>query len=489
MRPTFMGLETTRRGLAVNQKALDITANNISNLKTPGYTRQRLDSVSMNLAGGSRFPVSSVGLAGQGVKAAGVAQIRNTFLDTRFREEYGDVGYYDQKAAILSEIESAISDPEVESTGIKDALKNLYSALADFSANADSTTHANIVQNTFKGVTHALNQYDTKLNQIYEQEMKNFEISVNDINSKFEQISALNKSIVDAIFMNTDYDGINYGPNELMDQRNVLLDELARYGDVRVQTNEDGSIKVEFNGRTAVDADSGNYKFDQIDFSSENLSLTWGSTGGSVGLETGALKGFMDVLTGSNPLNKGIPYYKSKLDAMAVKLVDVFNQVVPNDAADGAFPYKTLLEGGGDGTVTAGSITISEAWAKDPSYILRPENPDGDADNEFVLAMKSLLDSDINFSDEFSGTFSEYVSFITTALGSDITLNNSRLDSCISVTQSIDDDRMGVSGVSLNEEGINMMTYEKAFNAMSRLMTVMDEQLDKLINSTGLVGR
>lgn len=81
------------------------------------------------------------------------------------------------------------------------------------------------------------------------------------------------------------------------------------------------------------------------------------------------------------------------------------------------------------------------------------------------------------------------MTFITTSLGSDITLNNGRLDSSLSVAQSVDDNRMSVSGVSLNEEGINMMTYDKAFKALSRLMTVMDEQLEMLINKTGVVGR
>ena len=74
-------------------------------------------------------------------------------------------------------------------------------------------------------------------------------------------------------------------------------------------------------------------------------------------------------------------------------------------------------------------------------------------------------------------------------MGSDITLNNGRLDSSLSVAQSVDDNRMSVSGVSLNEEGINMMTYDKAFKALSRLMTVMDEELEMLINKTGIVGR
>ena len=76
MRPTFMGLETAKRGIQVNQKAIDIVGNNISNSKTKGYTRQRLDTVSVHTYGSSQYNYSSIPLAGQGVDARGVAQIR-----------------------------------------------------------------------------------------------------------------------------------------------------------------------------------------------------------------------------------------------------------------------------------------------------------------------------------------------------------------------------------------------------------------------------
>ena len=104
MRPTFMGLETAKRGLMVNQKALDIIGNNISNINTKGYTRQRLDTGSVQVYGSDRFQYSSIPLAGQGVDARGVSQIRNPYLDTKFREQYSDVGYFDQKAAIMEQM-------------------------------------------------------------------------------------------------------------------------------------------------------------------------------------------------------------------------------------------------------------------------------------------------------------------------------------------------------------------------------------------------
>ena len=110
-------------------------------------------------------------------------------------------------------------------------------------------------------------------------------------------------------------------------------------------------------------------------------------------------------------------------------------------------------------------------------------------DTTNILNMKNLLDKDFDFGGEFTGTFSEFVTYIVTSLGSDITLNNSRLDASVITAESIEKDRNSISGVSLNEEGIQMMTYNKAYQALARMMTTMDEQLDVLINKMGMVGR
>lgn len=485
MRPTFMGLETMKRGIMVNQKALDIVGNNISNVKTKGYTRQRLDTVSVHSGGGSRIPTSSISLAGQGVEAVGVSQIRNSFLDSKFRQEYGDVGYYDQRAAMLSEIEEAISDPEVEGTGIKDALTTLLTAMTKFSENPYQETQANIVMASFTGLTQTIRQYSQKLDTIRRQQTEDLEISVDDINSKFEQLAELNEAIANEVFSNTDYDGVNYGPNELLDKRNLILDDLARYGELQVKEQDGGGMQVIFNGHVAVDGSNNQYHADKIEIGDNGTDLRWQGNQKEVDIQTGVLKGYMDVLNGSNAIEKGLPYYQEKLDDLARGLAEAFNNVIPND--NGADGYKTLLEGE-DGVITAGNLTVSADWLADSTYVIQ-KNPEGAMDTTNVLNMKNLLDKDLDFGGEFTGTFSEFVTYIVTSLGSDITLNNSRLDASVITAESIEKDRNSVSGVSLNEEGIQMMTYNKAYQALARMMTTMDEQLDVLINKMGMVGR
>ena len=111
LRPTFLGFETAKRGLAVSQKSLDIVGNNLSNIDTAGYTRQRLDTTSVApSAYSTRVATSRVGLTGQGVDALGVSQMRDAFLDKRFRDEYSQASYNTQVTSILTDLEAALGD-------------------------------------------------------------------------------------------------------------------------------------------------------------------------------------------------------------------------------------------------------------------------------------------------------------------------------------------------------------------------------------------
>lgn len=487
MRPTFMGLETARRGLMVTQKAMDIVGHNMSNLETKGYTRQRLDTVSMRLYGGHTYG-SAIAMAGQGVGAAGVAQMRNSYLDQKFREEYSDVGYYDQKAAIMEQLESIISDPEVDGDGIQAALSELSKTLSSFSSEASQATSANIVMNAFKDVITVLNQYDAGMKNMVEQVKKDMAATVDDFNSTLEQISELNKVIQKEVFNNADFDGVTYGPNELLDDRNVLLDDLARYGKVSVESHSDGTIDVLVNGHKVVTADNPDYRTDKLAVNKDGTGLFWMSTGQMAGLGKGALAGFQEILSGNNAGSQGIPYYQEQLDLFAKSLYETFNNIVhADDPADPA-TFKQLLKGGADGIVTAGNLSISDEWLADPSYLIRKNNPNGAGNSDDINAMKDALTKDFTIGG-FTGSFSEFIANLTSTLGSDMKNNGTRLDAALAVAETAEKSRMSVSGVSLNEEGINMMSLNKTFQALGRLMTTMDEQLDVIINQMGLVGR
>lgn len=488
MRPTFLGFETAKRGLMANQKGLDIAGHNMTNINTPGYTRQRVDFVSVSTSGkGSRYPIKQSTFSGQGVNINGVSQIRDSFLDKRFREEFGDVGFYDQSSAILGDIELALD--EIKGTGLQNAMKNITEALQNFSSNADQVTHANIVLTSVKNLTQILHQFDSKLNNIAEQQKFDLDIAVNDVNSIMTRIANLNKSISEEIFINAEYSNQYYGPNELLDQRNLLLDELSRYGSMTVYPNKDGSVKVELNGHAAIDGST----YDAIEMvSGDTVSLHWQSSGDKIDLPTGSLKAYINMINGRGSVakgdenfSKGIPYFKDKIDAFAQQFAKLYNQTVPETGGT----FKTLMQGGNDGTITAGNITVTDIWNDNPGYIIPPSSVvGGEKNNQHILALMNHFKSEIDFG-EFKGTFGEYVNFYNTAIGQESTFHSDRLKATAAIADDLIENRDAVSGINPDEEGTNLMLYDKAYKAMSRLMTTLDEALDVLINRTGLVGR
>lgn len=489
MRPTFLGFETAKRGISVNQKALDIVANNISNIGVTGYTRQRVDQVSLSTNGvTSRYKLKQHVLAGQGVGINGVSQVRDSYLDKRFRQEYADVGFYSKSSEILTDVETALD--EYSSEGLKNALAKFSNAISTLQSDIN-TTNANIVRTTAKSLTQVLKQFDVKLGNIMEQEKYDLEISVDSANSLLERIASLNQSIQRDVFVSSGKEGY-HGPNELLDERNVLLDQLSQYGNIDIKRMGDGTVTVSMGNHVVVEGNK-NETISYVRNDDNTVSASWQSNGEGISISSGSLLASLNMINGRGPkaqgnenFERGIPYYMDQVNNFAVTFASEFNKVIPD--AENAGEFKTLFTFDSNMAPGAASLSINNTWDEDPSYILTPKSEDGSYDNTYYQSMLSLFSKDIKF-DGFKGTLEGFVKNYNTTLGEDKTFHDSRLSATTAISESLLDDISSVSGVSMEEEGAEMLAYTKAFNAMSRVMTALDEALDTLINKTGLVGR
>lgn len=512
MRPTFLGFEAAKTGVFVSQKALDIVGHNLSNAKTPGYTRQRIDQVSVTVGDcPTRLKIDQTWLAGMGTDAKGVAQLRDERLDTAFRQEYMNTGYYSKRADMLTDIETILQEYDVGNDGdnvnqvgngygLSKAIKDMYTALEDFSMDASSEADANVFANSVLNVTHLLNEFSLKLDKSSTQYKDELQVIVNDVNSMFEELADLNRSIQRAILTNG-YDD-PYGPNELFDQRNLILDKLAEYGSLHSEEHDDGTITVTFNGHTCVDE----FEFDKINYqenSNNTVQLNWKSNGERADNETGTLKAVTEILNGrglgatssTESTANGFLYYQDKLDAFAVQLTTVLNSTIPDEVDESGeiISYKKLVGAAVDNEdgysvfpdllTTAENITITDELSNDSGYLIDKDNS---TDNTRLLELINKLTKDeyefYNGGDSFTGTFQEFVADYAGILGSDINFASGRYEASMKTVNEILDNRDSISGVSESEETVNMMTYNRAFQAAARMMTVMDGLLDVIIN-------
>lgn len=504
MRPTFLGFDTARKSIMASQKALDITGHNIANVNTVGYSRQRVDLLSLvSTTGGTRYSSSKISSAGQGVYMAGVDQVRDPFLDKKFRELNSDTSNAGVKTGILTDIENILDN--FDTKGLQDAMTGFNKAMQSFASDStDRAEMANILTQSAKQLVNTLSNYDFKLNQLQDQTKFEVDASIGNLNAALQKIAVLNRQIADSYVasgqvsfsMAGDYTvNATYGPNELLDTRNTLLDTISSYADIQVENQNDGTVTVKLAGATVVEGAK------SVDLNCSKDSITGAlmlafNNGAAFEAKSGSLKGYVDLYNGNGCYasgaengNEGIAYFKSVINKFSETLAREFNAA--NVDTNQPLTERPLFStSDGSPVVTAANIRVDDNWLKNPMSIL-PTTQDGKLDDTHIMKLLSVFQKDVTFGDrsDFKGTFDGYISYYTNKLSQGIDFESGRYDSNESLTMSIISQKDSTSGVSMDEEGINMMNYQKWFNASARLMTTLDEALNTIINSMGVVGR
>ncbi len=251
LRSTFYSFTTALRGLNTAQKQLDITGQNISNVGTTGYTRQRADVYSATPAGyGDKYGTIPSTLVGQGSIVGRISQCRDQFLDVRFRRECAGLGEEEAKLDSMQDL-SAVFD-EIEKSGLMTSFNDFISKLQSLASNANSSEFDGIARNSAATLVKQFNEYANQLSTIREEKEYNLkEVTCNAINDLMTNIAKLNESIRAV--------QCSGGPAlELKDERNLLLDQLSNYVklDVKYTPKEvAGGIVVEDVSISMVGAD------------------------------------------------------------------------------------------------------------------------------------------------------------------------------------------------------------------------------------------
>ena len=502
MRSSFAGFTTAQLAMRASQKALDVTGQNIANINTKGYTRQRLDLISFSTGRGvSKYESSMNVKVGSGVLTKGLSQIRDPFLDIRYRNEVANVGTQDQKLAIMKDLETVFD--EVTKNGLQSQISDISSMLQKLSSEVGNSEFDSMVKSSSDVLTKMFNQYAKQLENIRTEHETNLDIDVTNINDIIGNIHKLNETIkVNHIHGNAAL--------ELQDQRNSLIDELSGYMKIDVkyeieQITDQVSVevpKISLVGKTEktllVD---GNFKTDlkvKNDSGKTNITMTMPDPQApqeiTEDITAGTMKGVLDMLNRSGEFDagtettRGIGYYQKSLDLLASKFAESFNKL--NGVG------KELFVSSESGQpITAKNIAISEGWNNGTIGItasVKPDSPLGANDN--ILNMISMLSEKIDYKTEdgkllFNGSFQEMFTNTGSMLALDIKSTTALLDNYMTISDEVANMRDNVSAVSLDEEGMNILHYQKSYNAAARLMTALDEALNTIINSMGIVGR
>ena len=309
MSSPFFGLDIGVTGLHAAQQMLDTAAHNVANANTPGYSRQRVRLVESAPYTFPAFNRSGLpGQIGSGVTVQSITRVRDTFLDLQVQAQTALKGEWDARQAQLSKIESIF--PEPSDSGLGSVISKYYSAWQDVASDPSSTAARTAMTEQASSLTLELNRDATQLGAVrtdINQQVSQQVLTVNDVAS---QIADLNGQI-----QRVTVTGEN--PNDLMDQREQLLEQLSAIVPARVDTKTDGTITVLVGGVDLVNNVTARKVVAATD-SSGNVTPQW-ADGSSLDLQSGQMKALLAVR------DQDLAGYSTQLDTLAQGIADSTN--------------------------------------------------------------------------------------------------------------------------------------------------------------------
>jgi flagellar hook-associated protein 1 len=451
---SFYGLQTSLRGLLAQQRALDTTGHNIANAGTQGYSRQEAvltATPALQIPSGTATGAGAH--LGSGVDVQSFRRIRDGFIDLQYRAQNTNLQDWTARSTALDQAEAALAEPG--DNGINTQLSKFWDAWSDV-ANAqapdDQAAKQALVEQA-QSLGDAFATVRAQLSLVQQQTKAQYDdltrpASGTDPGGEIAQAATELAQLNDTIKR---YITAGDTPNDLMDRRDLLLDKLSGYGQVSVENQADGTIKVSF-----VDTASSGTTYPIVD----GTAATWAgppaawSPGGQLG-------GLLKV---SDPTSGMVQGYVDQLDTIAENVKTLVNAT-----------YGTFFETGPG--PAAATLRVTTPLADNPRLIQPGSGAEGS--NDVALAVAALR----NHAD-MDGAYRAFVAKV----GAEVKAADRQETNSQALTDAVENRRQSVAGVSMDEEMSNLVRFQRGYQASARAMSTMDEMLDVLINRTGRVG-
>ncbi|MFH1862559.1 MAG: flagellar hook-associated protein FlgK [bacterium] len=453
----FDAISMAKQSLMAQQWAIATTGHNIANVNTPGYTRQRAELVPAEL------PMEvTCGFIGMGVDVAEIARLRNRYLDRQVLYEEQNLGFLDFQNTALSQVEIILG--ETSGNGLSGVLNDFWASWSDLANDPENSAVRIALQQKGAELSQNLNNLYTDLTS--QQQALDTQLTglVNQINQKTSQIASLNKTISSLVLQ-------GQNPNDLMDQRDLLIEGLASLVNIEMQDESDGTISIWLGGQILVNNDSAQSLNLQVYSSSTGQlhSVVWNTNGKEADFLSGQVASLLLVR------DEVIPELLSGLDEFAVGLVESVNAIHQTGySLDGS----TGLDFFNPATTGAANIALSQEISLDADKIAA--SADGSAGNgEIALAIFNLQNQMVIGND--LSTLNEYYAALVADVGALAQTAQNELAQSETALQQLQNWQMSAEGVSLDEEMANLVRYQQAYTALSKFLATADTMLEQLL--------
>jgi flagellar hook-associated protein 1 FlgK len=446
-------LNIAKNAMLSHQAAINLTGTNIANVNTPGYTRQR--------------PVFSAS-SSQSVEIANIERIYDRFLGAQINEQMYNLGYSEAKKEELGRIEMIFN--EADGGGISELLNKFWSAWEDLSANPSGQAERQALVSVAQSLTSMFRSYSGELLSVQDDANTRIQDLAHQVNGYLSDIADINSRMT-----RTEADEI--GLNTLKDKRAELLSGLAEIVDFHYFEDSDGAINIFLsNGMPLVegsqtwelDVVTGNHSnssFYDVVFKDDpdeeviNSVITNGKLAGLLEIRDTTAKGYMD-----------------SLDDLAAAIVLEVN-------TQHSLGYDTNQNLGGDffdaAKTKAKDMEVSADIIADVNKIAASETVNGDGGNAVSI---SAIKDELTMNGGKSTFSAYYSSSLMGRIGQDVADANRNFDHHTNLMSQLKNKREEISGVSIDEEMMNLIRYQTGYEAAAKFFSTADELMDTLMN-------
>ncbi|MCU1564259.1 MAG: hypothetical protein JWN05_2638 [Arthrobacter sp.] len=472
---TFGALNTAFTGLSAARAAMNTAGQNIANANTEGYTRQRVTTSAAGAPANVGLAASNRPAAGQGVNVDAIARLGNAFADFRVRTAAAQAGYSSARAEALSAIETNLHEPGAD--GISSQLHTFWANWGAVANQPDSEAVASVLLENASVLTGKIAAGYAALETQWATTRGTVDTMAAELNSSASQVAALNGQIRST-------QAAGGSANELIDQRAKLVTSIASLAGGTVRDNSDGTLDVVVGGNAIVSGTThrpvkvtGASRLD--DPAGSPVRLEWANRPGqAVAMDSGRLAGTLSVLAPAGGATGGAIAEAAKAyDEFATTLATTVNTAHQNGStrsgATGTDFFIVL-----PGTHPALGLTVKPTNASELASG-RPGAGAYDGSNADLISQVGTAEGS---PDEAWSTF-----VTSTGVAVKSELLHSSFDEAASAAAA--QAQVSGAGVDFDEENVNILAAQRAYQAAARVMSAIDEALDVLINRTGLVGR
>lgn len=458
MTPTtsFLGLNIGLSALKAHQRSLETISHNIANVNTEGYSRQEVALTSSWTPTGQIFKPEYVGT---GVNSEQVRRYASRFLTDQIRMAANEEERWATLHDTLAQIQVIFHEPAEEGLGA--ALDEFWAAWQDVGTDPTNFSQRARLREVAEQIAEAIRQKYQELMQLQRELAEQVKSTVRQINDLATRVAELDKRI---------RQGRTLGavPNDLMDQRDQLLYELGKLVDITTAYRDDGGVMVTVNGHLLV-SERGAHLLN------EDSQPSWQLDGAPLEAHGGQIAGLFASR------DEEVPRYLDQLHEIASALINAVNDLHRQGYNLNGTTGLDFFVGS-----DASDIAVSPEIIDDPNNIAAAELPDAPGDGNMAFRIADVAHELLTSSHVPLGTF--YNTMIA-MIGMGVRQTEAQQRNQEVLLQHLWERRDALSGVSVDEEAVKMVGAQRAYEAAARVITAVDEMLDRLINDTGLVGR